>query len=84
LPLAHVWPALQGAHEPPQSVALSVPFLTPSLHVAVWQTPLTQRALLQSVSLLHCEPGRHAGQVGPPQSMPDSAAFFTKSEHDGA
>ncbi len=83
-PEPHACPVPHGVHEPPQSTADSVPFFTPSLHVAVWQTPPMQRLLLQSASLPQAAPSKHDGHVDPPQSTADSAPFFTKSMQVGA
>ena len=41
--LPHVWPLAQSPQEPPQSMAVSVPFLTPSLQVAVTVTLVVVR-----------------------------------------
>src|SRR5687767_10466104 len=63
---------MQGAQiVPPQSGALSVPFVTPSWHVGVVQKPFVQPLKRQSVLTVHVllMSGRHFGQPGPPQSM---------------
>jgi hypothetical protein len=79
----HVFPSahlLQLA--PPQSVSVSVPFFTESLHVAAWhlsgepeQTPLWQSAAVRHVLV-----SAHFGQL-PPQSMSVSVPFLTESLH---
>jgi len=45
-PLPHFF---VGAHPPPQSASVSVPFFTPSLHDAPEQLPLVQTRLTQSL-----------------------------------
>jgi hypothetical protein len=71
---------------PPQSMSVSVPFLTTSVQVAAWhrfgapeQTPLWQSpATVQSPFVAH------PPQVPPPQSTSVSAPFSVPSVHVGA
>jgi hypothetical protein len=79
-----VWPGGQRAHvlDPPQSTPLSLPFLTPSLHLGVWQVTL-QTPLVQSEASPHCSPSAHLLQL-PPQSTSVSDPFLTPSGHRGA
>jgi hypothetical protein len=56
-----------------------LPFFVWSVHVGVSHRPPTHRALAQSLALAQPSPGRHAGQVPPPQSMAVSTPFLTKS-----
>ena len=46
-----------AAHVPPQSTSPSLPFFTPSLHVAAWQTPDVQTPDVQCVVEVHGSPG---------------------------
>ncbi len=69
---------------PPQSMSVSVPFLAPSWQFAIWQTPLVQGPLLQSLVLRHFWPGLQGLQeltrfCGPPQSTSVSRPFCTPS-----
>jgi hypothetical protein len=65
---------------PPQSVAVSVPFFTPSLQVGATQVVPLQTKLTQSLPVVHPRPVPHRAQVEvPPQSVPDSRPFFTRS-----
>jgi hypothetical protein len=82
--------AVQSAPEPhfehatpPQSVAVSLPFWTPSSHVAARHVPPTHTALVQSAEVLQCWLGPHDEQ-GPPQSTSVSPPFWSESVHDGA
>jgi hypothetical protein len=86
LPAEHVLPAAHLPQEaPPQSMSVSVPFLTVSPHVGTWhffglpeQTPLWQ-----SPPTLHVLPFAHELHP-PPQSMSVSVPFLTVSLHAGA
>jgi hypothetical protein len=70
---------------PPQSTAVSVPFLTPSAQPAVWQIPLLHTLLAQSDAALHFLPVAHrAHAVFPPQSTSVSPPFCTPSLHVAA
>jgi len=75
-----------GAHEPPQSRSVSVPFITVSVHEGTAHVlvvvPL-QTLLVQSVAAAHFFPLAHAGQV-PPQFRSVSVPFWIASVHDGA
>ena len=42
----HALPVLQAPQVPPQSLSVSVPFLTASKQVAPWQTPPAPQTLL--------------------------------------
>ncbi|MES1171648.1 MAG: hypothetical protein ABUL77_00290 [Bacteroidota bacterium] len=79
------WPSAQrrvGAHIPPQSTAVSVPFLTVSVQVGAAQTPAVQTPLAQLVGPVpHMRPLAHGPQDGPPQSRSVSAPFLTMSVH---
>lgn len=84
VPVAHVAKFGQGAQEPPpQSIALSVPFFTPSVHWAAAHVPFEQTAVVQSPPEMHPRPVAHFGQV-PPQSLSVSAPFLAPSVHVGA
>jgi P2-related tail formation protein len=71
---------------PPQSAAVSVPFLTPSLQVAARQSwvVVEQTPLWQSPAALQILLVPHLGQSGPPQSMSVSLPFLATSEHVGS
>src|SRR5262249_27021698 len=69
---------------PPQSVSVSVPFITLSKQDATRHSPLAQTPLEQSVAVLHVLPGPHLPQVAPPQSGAVSSPFCTRSVHDGS
>src|SRR5215208_2033269 len=66
---------------PPQSVSVSVPFATASLHVASRQAALTQTWLSQSLATVQPEAAPQVGQLLPPQSTPVSSPFSRPSEH---
>ncbi|MES1171649.1 MAG: hypothetical protein ABUL77_00295 [Bacteroidota bacterium] len=76
-----------GAQEPPQSVSVSVPFRTMSVHAgtaqvrgaAVGQTPLRQ-----PVAARHILPLAQPGQPIPPQSTSPSSPFLMPSVQLGA
>lgn len=68
---------------PPQSLADSSPFLTPSLQVAARQTfvvPVEQTPVLQSLPIAQVFPTSQVEQVPPPQSIAVSEPFLTTSE----
>src|SRR4051794_17518007 len=75
-----------GQDPPPQSVSVSVPFLTPSPQVGVWQTLPVHTPLAQSLSPEHAFPLPHffAGAHDPPQSVSVSVPFLTPSPQLGA
>jgi hypothetical protein len=68
---------LAGAQLPPQSVAVSVPFLIVSLQVGTWQVfgVPEQTPLVQSPATLQVTPSaqRRVGAQLPPQSTPVSS-----------
>ncbi len=87
-PLAHLrtGDAVAAAQEPPQSTAVSVPFLVMSVHdgaaqvrAAAGQTPLTQ-----SVPTRQVLPATQTGHAAPPQSMSTSVPFLIPSVQLGA
>jgi hypothetical protein len=78
---AHALPFAQpGQVPPPQSTPVSVPFFTPSAHVACAQRLLVQTPLAQSVAAVHATPAAHFWQP-PPQSTPVSLPSLTPSVH---
>jgi hypothetical protein len=85
LPVEQNLPSRQvGQVPPPQSVSVSAEFLTVSVQVAAWQTPLVQTLLAQSLAVLQALPVVQALQVPPPQSVSVSAEFLTPSEQVAA
>jgi hypothetical protein len=77
-PVAHALLS-DTTHEPPQSVAVSLPFLTRSAQVGCWQTRLVQTPLEQSLACTQACPGPQAlGQL-PPQSASVSSLFCVLS-----
>lgn len=72
--------SLPGTQPPPQSVSVSVPFLTESLQVGALQV-VAQTPLVQSVAALQVTPSAHlrAGAQIPPQSTPVSVWFLALS-----
>jgi hypothetical protein len=82
----HFWAVphfFAGAHEPPQSTSVSVPFLTVSEHVGIWQTlgvPL-QTPLVQSLAPTHFLPSAQAAHAPPPQSTSVSVPSRTRLLH---
>src|SRR5689334_1845720 len=76
LPLAHL------PQSPPQSVSVSLPFLTRSEQLGVWQMFETQTPLAQSLAPPHTCPAAHLFGQPPPQSVSVSPPFFTMSVHD--
>jgi hypothetical protein len=68
---------------PPQSIAVSTPFLMPSEQVAATHLPAAQSRLAQSVATLHL-PLVTQGEQEPPQSTSLSVPFVTPSAHVGA
>jgi hypothetical protein len=83
-PSAHFFPCPSQVL-PPQSVSVSVPFFTPSLHVAATHVVPLHTPLAQSVPTVHPPPVPQRAHVDvPPQSVPDSSPFFTPSLQLGA
>jgi hypothetical protein len=77
LPFAHF---LAGAHAPPQSMSVSLPFFTTSLQFAAAHALPVQTPLTQSVPPAHPRPVPHRAQVvAPPQSVPVSLPFLIMS-----
>jgi hypothetical protein len=83
--LEQVCPVVHLVQPPPQSVSLSVPFLTPSPQLGAWQTlgvpehtPLAQSPLTE-----HALPPAQLPQL-PPQSVSVSLPFRTPSVQVGA
>jgi hypothetical protein len=75
-----VLPAAHLPHEaPPQSVSVSVPFLTRSVQLDAWHRPAVHTPLWQSPATLQTLPAAHLPHVPPPQSMSVSAPFLTLS-----
>src|SRR5215471_18935551 len=68
-----------GAHEPPQSTSVSVPFSTPSLHAGTWHTLVVHFLLVQSLLTEHALPLAQLGHEAPPQSTSVSVPFLTLS-----
>ena len=64
---------------PPQSTSVSVPFLTPSMHLGGGHLPL-HIPFSQSDPPAHIWPEVHGTQSGPPQSTSVSRAFLTESK----
>jgi hypothetical protein len=79
LPATHL-----GQLAPPQSVSVSVPFLTTSVQVAGWHTSPVHTPLWQSLATAHVLPATHLLHEAPPQSMSVSVPFLTRSEQPGA
>jgi hypothetical protein len=75
------------AHEPPQSTAVSLPFLTVSVQVGAAHAPAVQTPLAQFAPLLaplpHIFPVAQGGQL-PPQSTSVSVPFLVVSAHEAA
>jgi hypothetical protein len=82
LPLAHGFP---GAHVPPQSTSVSVPFFTVSAQVGATQmwSAAGQTPSAQSGATAQALPVAHRGQVDP-QSTSVSVPFLTASVQLGA
>src|SRR5262249_23185654 len=71
-----------GQVRPPQSISVSVPLTTPSLHDPARQMPESHTQFKQSdasTQLLPCAQPGHAS----PQSMSVSVPFFMPSKHVG-
>src|SRR4051794_1939818 len=88
-PVAQSPPALQVEptphleQEPPQSLSVSVPFLTLSSQVAARHVSPTQTPVTQSRGSTQASPTMQGVQV-PPQSVPVSLPFLMVSLHAGA
>ncbi len=74
-----VGPHFAHAPPPPQSLSVSFPFLTPSTHVAAWQSIPLHTPSTQSAATAHVSPVAHVDPQAPPQSMSVSEPFFTPS-----
>ena len=61
VPLLQVLPLAHGSHVPPQSTAVSDPFLIVSEHVGIWQTSESHLPLAQSFAPVHPEPVAQGG-----------------------
>jgi hypothetical protein len=79
----HAEPSAQAPHDPPQSTSDSVPFFTPSVHVAVWQMFEVHTPLWQSAATAHPFLSAHGEQL-PPQSTSVSVPFWAPSVQPGA
>src|SRR4029079_2211714 len=93
MPLEQSPPTLQdwvSAHllgqVPPQSVSVSVPFFTPSLHAGALHFFVfeSQTPLWQSPEAAHALPSAHLLGQEPPQSVSVSVPFLIVSLHGGA
>jgi hypothetical protein len=81
----HFWLGAHFGSQPaPQSRSLSVPFCTPSVHVAAWQTLEVHTWLSQSPGAVQGAPAPHFVAQEPPQSTPTSSPFWIVSVHDAA
>jgi len=75
------------AQEPAQSMACSVPFFTPSVHVGAWHESVQKRPvqehtpLVQSAAAPHFFVSAHFAQVPPPQSTSVSLPVIFVSVH---
>jgi hypothetical protein len=68
---------------PPQSIAVSKPFFTPSVQLGSRQIPPEHTPEVQSRPFEQPSVGAQAGHVPPPQSGPVSPPFRTPSWHVG-
>ena len=83
-PTLHVAPSLHFGHVvPPQSVADSRPFFTPSVQVAPRHTPPPHERLVQSPPVAHPLPTMHR-EHEPPQSTSVSLPFRVPSPQEAA
>src|SRR5690242_3234014 len=73
-------PSAHGEQPPPQSVAVSAPFFTPSMQVGVEHAPAAQTPLRQSAATRQGSRSLHFSMQLPPQSVAVSAPFMTPSE----
>jgi hypothetical protein len=84
VPVLHVAPTSHGGHvPPPQSVLVSAPFCTLSVHDGAWHV-VVQTPSLQSAAALQVFPSSHAGHLVPPQSTSVSVPLSIPSVHVGA
>ena len=83
-PSAHLDAKGPKAHPPPQSTPVSVPFVTPSVHVATRHDCSTHTPLWQSLGPAHIVPSGHFAHTAPPQSMDDSSWLRIESALVGA
>jgi len=79
---AQARPAVQGPHNPPQSMSVSSWLRTRSSQLAALQTPSTQLPVAQSEALRQAAPRLQPAQV-PPQSTPVSLPSCRPSWHEG-
>jgi hypothetical protein len=78
-------PFWQGAQVvPPQSMSVSLPLKTPSMHAGSWHLSSTQVRCKQSVRSKHFFRSPQGEQACPPQSTSVSVPFFTASLQLGA
>jgi hypothetical protein len=85
-PTLQILPAAHLGHDPPQSLSVSLPFLTLSLQAGAAQVSATgvHTPLSQSPPTAHFSPVAQSSQFGPPQSTSVSAPFFWPSAQFGA
>lgn len=76
---AQPFPGPHGEHGPPQSVSVSCPFWSASLHDDAKHEPPTQTLLAQSDPFPQPFPSPHFSQAGPPQSTSVSEPSFVLS-----
>jgi hypothetical protein len=76
------WPGPHGVQAPPQSMSVSLWFLTRSSQLAVAQEPSRQMLVSQSSARVQALPAAHALQL-PPQSRSVSSPFCTPSWQEG-
>jgi hypothetical protein len=76
-------PTPHAAQFAPQSMSVSAPFSTPSVHEGVWQIPETHTPLSQSVAARQPARSVHFVAQEPPQSTSLSPPLRTWSVHDG-
>jgi hypothetical protein len=81
---AQAAPAPQGLQLPPQSTAVSLPFLIPSVQLGCAQENAEQTPLAQSPPMMHVLAPSQAGQPPPPQSMSVSLPFRLPSTQVGS
>jgi hypothetical protein len=71
----HTLPFTHLGQLEPQSLSVSVPFLTLSVQVGIWQMPDVHTPLVQSPGIEHLSPGLHLVVQEPPQSTSVSLPF---------
>jgi hypothetical protein len=80
----HDLPSSHVGQDEPQSMSVSVPFLTPSSHCGAWHSPPVHTPLTQSVlPVLQPLSVGQGSQLPPPQSVSVSAPFLIPSVHVG-